>query len=102
MAVFLPDSDYVRVSPEGYGNLSVVSETHLVGSFPAGPRMARGVALLVGALLVKFVGLVLVYGVPIPTGVMLPSIMVSFNLVVLTYCVVFLGLPPQSPSSLAS
>ncbi len=54
-----------------------MSETHLVGSFPAGPRMARGIALLFGALFFKFVGLVLVYGVPVPTGVMLPSIMVS-------------------------
>ncbi|VDM25526.1 unnamed protein product [Hydatigera taeniaeformis] len=42
--------------------------------------MARGVALLFGALLFKFVGLVLVYGVPVPTGVMLPSIMVGFSL----------------------
>ena len=49
----------------------------MVGSFPAGPRMARGVVLLFGALLFKFVGLVLAYGVPIPTGVMLPSIMVN-------------------------
>ena len=69
-------SDYNRVPVGGYGNATIVSETNLVGSFPAGPRMARGVVLLFGALLFKFVGLVLAYGVPVPTGVMLPSIMV--------------------------
>ncbi|EUB62026.1 H(+)/Cl(-) exchange transporter 4 [Echinococcus granulosus] len=69
--------DYIRLPEGGYGNATIVSETNLVGSFRAGPRMARGVALLFGALLFKFVGLVLVYGVPVPTGVMLPSIMVG-------------------------
>ncbi|KAL5970203.1 H Cl exchange transporter 4 [Taenia solium] len=69
--------DYIRLPEGGYGNATIVSETNLVGSFRAGPRMARGVALLFGALLLKFVGLVLVYGVPVPTGVMLPSIMVG-------------------------
>lgn len=73
-------SDYIRLPEDGYGNATIVSETNLVGSFRAGPRMARGVALLFGALLFKFVGLVLVYGVPVPTGVMLPSIMVGYSL----------------------
>uniref|UniRef100_A0A5K3EIV6 Chloride channel protein n=1 Tax=Mesocestoides corti TaxID=53468 RepID=A0A5K3EIV6_MESCO len=69
--------DYIRVPAEGVVNATIISETPLVGSFPAGPRMARGVALLFVALFFKFVGLVLVYGVPVPTGVMLPSIMVG-------------------------
>ncbi|VDN96011.1 unnamed protein product [Rodentolepis nana] len=69
--------DYHRLPKGGFGNATVISESSLVGSFPAGPRMGRGVALLVGALLFKFVGMVLVYGVPVPTGVMLPSIMVG-------------------------
>nr|CDS26276.2 H(+):Cl() exchange transporter 4 [Hymenolepis microstoma] len=69
--------DYNRLPAGGFGNATVISETSLVGSFPAGPRMGRGVTLLVGALLFKFVGMVLVYGVPVPTGVMLPSIMVG-------------------------
>ncbi|KAM7535893.1 hypothetical protein Aperf_G00000093567 [Anoplocephala perfoliata] len=69
--------DYNRIPEGGFGNATIVSEASLVGSFHAGPRMARGVALLFGALLFKFVGMVLVYGVPMPTGVMLPSIMVG-------------------------
>ncbi|KAM3187722.1 hypothetical protein ACTXT7_001764 [Hymenolepis weldensis] len=69
--------DYNRFPEGGFGNATVVSETSLMGSFPSGPRMARGIALLFGALLFKFVGMVLVYGVPVPTGVMLPSIMVG-------------------------
>uniref|UniRef100_A0A183SGH7 Chloride channel protein n=1 Tax=Schistocephalus solidus TaxID=70667 RepID=A0A183SGH7_SCHSO len=77
LLVSASDVDYIRLPPEGFANLTVMSDTSLQGSFPAGPRMGRGVILLILALIFKFVGLVLVYGVPVPTGVMLPSIMVS-------------------------